>query len=398
MSKCDRVASLSTSVRSRSHGGHGGKFGLLLRGWVVLVALLASGALAQTAGSPFAGRWGGQWSDQRNGQAGLLVVEIRPDGSMTGIISNTALASAPVTGEWNGRIDSGGEVVAEYRYTTPPFESPPASAQGTWQIEPDGRLRGRARWILNGQVLGEGLFELKREQEIAAAAGAATPAPRGNVPAPGSRSPAPGGDQSARQPRPQSAALHAEDRQLATLALQAALARQGQIHPEDVTTFGLLLFHLRMGAPPPMAVIDGALAKIASTTALPSHRVNGYRAFWMSHLTGIDWQRFPMDAGRLLGQFQAYLDNKFEARQNRINQRLAAVVGSEEAWHKAMSSWRTWETQWRTREQASQAEYDAWAAENYAKSVMAAAEAAVQSAGAVLADPPSLPSGGYVPW
>jgi hypothetical protein len=153
--------------------------------------------------------------------------------------------------------------------------------------------------------------------------------------------------------------------------------QQGSWYPEDTATFGLLVHHLRTGAPPAIGAVEALLTRVWAGQQVPGYRISGTRSFWYTHLAEINWQRFPMDQPRLLGQFDAYLDLKFAARQNRLNHTLAGIVGSEEAWRRTMSSIQSRDTRIRTREQAAQAEHDAWRTIIDTESTIQAARAAI---------------------
>ena len=133
------------------------------------------------------------------------------------------------------------------------------------------------------------------------------------------------------------------------------------------------------GSPPPMGVVDAVLERIrAADPAMSKWRISGYRAFWHGYLEQ-DWAKLRLGAGDFAGWIETYFWTKYEARQSRINQRLGAIVGSEEAWRNAMEAWKRWDAERWTREQLSQAEYDAWKAYNDAEAAISAAEAVLKA-------------------
>jgi hypothetical protein len=125
----------------------------------------------------------------------------------------------------------------------------------------------------------------------------------------------------------------------------------------DVVTFALLYHHLETGTPiltsVAMGSIDGARGD------LYRYRVAGYLDFWQNRYGGVDWQRFPIDEQRMLGMYDTYTYSQVAARQNRINQRLGAIVGSEEAWHQVMSDVRARDEQAATQQYVSDLRYEA---------------------------------------
>lgn len=74
------------------------------------------------------------------------------DGSITGEITN-----GPAVGSWNGVLGNDGSMIADYAYPT--FA---ARAIGQVTESYHGHIRGRMQFVADGQVFGEGQFDLRR--------------------------------------------------------------------------------------------------------------------------------------------------------------------------------------------------------------------------------------------
>ena len=166
---------------------------------------------------------------------------------------------------------------------------------------------------------------------------------------------------------------------LAAAAAQMARTAEGQVLPEDLATFGLLVYHLDTGVPPPDAAVGAALSRIQG--AVPSTdtwRIPGFRTFWVQYTT-VDWTRYHLDAALLVAEFQTYLGYKRDAELNASNQLLGGIVGSEQAWENALGTWKATEQRWYTADQASIAEYDAFRTSIDAEKVLEEAGATLQN-------------------
>lgn len=164
-------------------------------------------------------------------------------------------------------------------------------------------------------------------------------------------------------------------RRAATILLQA----QGEVLPEDRVAFGLLTVQLDTGEPPPAGAVESQILNLTNQNPnMQKWRLAGLRTFWVKHATEVDWRRYPFTPQRFAQAFETYFQWKVTALQNQRNQFLSGIVGSEEAWRKAMGDWRAWETRWYTREQASVAAYDAWDRSWKAERALLEAEAALK--------------------
>ncbi|HEX5801307.1 MAG TPA: hypothetical protein VFY02_14445 [Gaiellaceae bacterium] len=164
-------------------------------------------------------------------------------------------------------------------------------------------------------------------------------------------------------------------REVAAIMLQA----QGSLLPEDRVAFGLLTVQLDTGTPPPAAAVEAQIVNLTNKNrGMQAWRLAGLRTFWVKHATEVDWRRYPFTAARFLQAYRTYLTWKVTALQNQRNQFLGGIVGSEEAWQRAVAGWRAWETRWYTREQASVAAYDAWERSFKAERALLEAEAALK--------------------
>ena len=163
--------------------------------------------------------------------------------------------------------------------------------------------------------------------------------------------------------------------QAATMLIQA----QGEVLPEDRVAFGLLTVQLDTGTPPPASAAESQIVNLTNQNPnIQKWRLAGLRTFWIKHATEVDWSRYSFNAQRFAQAFQTYLTWKVTALQNQRNQFLSGIVGSEEAWQKAVGEWKAWETRWYTREQASIAAYDAWDRSFKAERALLEAEAALK--------------------
>jgi hypothetical protein len=170
-------------------------------------------------------------------------------------------------------------------------------------------------------------------------------------------------------------ALPALAQQAATMLIQA----QGEILPEDRVAFGLLTVQLDTGTPPPASAAESQIVNLTNQNPnIQKWRLAGLRTFWVKHATEVDWSRYRFGPQLFVQSFQTYLTWKVTALQNQRNQFLSGIVGSEEAWQKAVGDWKAWETRWYTREQASIAAYDAWERSFKAERVLLEAEAALR--------------------
>lgn len=169
--------------------------------------------------------------------------------------------------------------------------------------------------------------------------------------------------------------LPALAQQAATLLIQA----QGEVLPEDRIAFGLLTVQLDTGTPPPAGAVESQIVNLTNQNPnIQKWRLAGLRTFWVKHATEVDWSRYRFDARTFSQAFQTYFQWKVTALQNQRNQFLSGIVGSEEAWQKAVGEWKAWEARWYTREQAAVAAYDAWDRSYKAERVLLEAEAALR--------------------
>ena len=166
---------------------------------------------------------------------------------------------------------------------------------------------------------------------------------------------------------------------LASAADQLARSFQGALYPEDEATFGLLVFQIDTGLPPPATAVAAALDRVQAQIPATNHwRLEGFRTFW-AQFTNVNWIRYPLTASGFAAEFETYLRTKQTAERGAINQSIGGVVGSEQAWQNALGSWQAIEQRWYTIDQASTAANYAYRVSIDAQKVIEQTDTTLQS-------------------
>jgi hypothetical protein len=172
--------------------------------------------------------------------------------------------------------------------------------------------------------------------------------------------------------------------------IAAAMANRAFFDMADAVTFALLYQHHRTGQAIAPSIAAASIEPhrtawdpVRGQAGLATYRVAGFLDFWkFSTYAGVDWPRYPdaLDTpAEFLSWWQTYAIVQNTARQNAINHRLNAMIGSELAWRNAMDDWKAYDMRLITAQQYSDATVFAHRTLEDARTAVANAENAVKS-------------------
>ena len=112
-----------------------------------------SGSGNNSGPSPFAGNWGGTWSDPVNNQSGTLTVTIATNGQATGSIYNSTLGN----GALSGMVSNSGSANYSYAYPGATY-----TASCTLSINGSGHLVGNCNEYQGSSLIGTATVDLTK--------------------------------------------------------------------------------------------------------------------------------------------------------------------------------------------------------------------------------------------